>query len=60
MILLSKLSAVIWMLDVDFLRSTGKIYTVALVALVVWIAVLVYLLRLEKWVKSIEDQIKSK
>jgi len=60
MILLTKLSAVLWMLDVDFLRSTGKIYTVALVALVVWIAVLIYLIRLEKWVKSLEDQIKSK
>ncbi len=40
----------------DFLRSTGKIYTVALVALVIWLLVLVYLIRLEKKLKNIEDQ----
>jgi CcmD family protein len=48
-----------WLLDIDFLRSTGKIYTVALVALVVWLAVLFYLIRLEKKVKSLEDQINK-
>ena len=40
----------------DFLRSTGKIYTVAVVALVIWLLVLVYLIRLEKKLKNIEDQ----
>ncbi len=40
----------------DFLRSTGKIYTVALVALVIWLLVLFYLIRLEKKLKKIEDQ----
>lgn len=39
-----------------FLRSTGKIYTVALVALVIWLLVLFYLIRLEKKLKKIEDQ----
>lgn len=47
------------LLEVDFLRSTGKIYTVAIVALIVWVAVLVYLIRLEKWAKSMEDQMKN-
>jgi CcmD family protein len=40
----------------DFLRSTGKIYTVAVVALVIWLLVLFYLIRLEKKLKKIEDQ----
>lgn len=40
----------------DFLRSTGKIYTVAVVALVIWLLVLFYLIRLEKKLKNIEDQ----
>lgn len=40
----------------DFLRSTGKIYTVALVALVIWLLVLFYLIRLERKLKKIEDQ----
>ena len=44
------------MQDADFFRSTGKIYTVALVALVIWLLVLFYLIRLEKKLKSIEDQ----
>lgn len=46
----------IWLSDVDFLRSTGKIYTVAIVAFIVWFTVLIYLIRLEKRVKSMEDQ----
>ena len=46
------------LLQSDFLRSTGKIYTVALVALVVWFGILWYLLRLDRKLKRIEDQMK--
>lgn len=47
------------MQDADFFRSTGKIYTVAVVALVIWLLVLFYLIRLEKKLKSIEDQMTN-
>ncbi len=47
------------LLDSDFLRSTGKIYSVALVALVIWIGILFYLISLDKKLKKLEDQIKE-
>lgn len=42
--------------ETDFLRSIGKIYSVALVSLIVWIGIVIFLVRLEKKVKKIEDQ----
>ncbi|MEP7322490.1 MAG: CcmD family protein [Saprospiraceae bacterium] len=45
-------------IDNDFLRSTGKIYVVALVSLLVWIGIIWYLIRLEKRLKEIDDQTK--
>lgn len=45
-------------IDNDFLRSTGKIYVVALVSLLVWVGIIWYLIRLEKRLKEIDDQMK--
>jgi CcmD family protein len=55
---LAVFSFILWLADADFLRSTGKIYTVALVALVIWLTILFYLIRLEKKIKNIEDRLK--
>jgi CcmD family protein len=46
------------LLDNDFLRSTGKIYVVALVSLLVWTGIIWYLIRLEKRLKEMDDQMK--
>lgn len=51
-------SFILGLAEADFLRSTGKIYTVALVALVIWLTILFYLIRLEKKIKNIEDRLK--
>ena len=55
---LANFSFILWLAGADFLRSTGKIYTVALVALVIWLTILFYLIRLEKKIKNIEDRLK--
>ncbi|MEP7268501.1 MAG: CcmD family protein [Saprospiraceae bacterium] len=49
----------IMLFQADFLRSIGKIYVVAIVSLIVWFGVAWYLLRLERKLKDVENQIKS-
>ena len=44
--------------DTDFLRSTGKIYAVVAVLAVILAGIVVYLWRLEKKVKNLEEKIK--
>lgn len=46
----------ILLVEADFMRSIGKIYVVTAVCLVVWIGIAYYLIRLEKKIKSLEDQ----
>ena len=46
------------LVETDFLRSIGKIYVVALVSLIVWAGIIIYLIRLERKVKKLEDQMK--
>jgi len=43
----------------DFMRSTGKIYVVAAVCLVILLAILVYLVRLDNRIKKIENRQSS-
>jgi CcmD family protein len=48
-----------WFLfQADFFRSMGKIYTVVAVTFVIWIGIVIYLFRLEKKIKKLEDQMK--
>jgi hypothetical protein len=44
----------------DFLRSTGKIYSVVAVLLILFIAIVLYLVRLEKKIALLEKLQKSK
>jgi preprotein translocase subunit YajC len=49
---------IMFLLESDFLRSIGKIYVVALVSLIVWVGIIYFLIRLERKVKNLEDQMK--
>lgn len=44
---------------VDFLRSTGKIYAVVAVVLVVFIGLVLYLFRLDRKISKLEKQITN-
>ena len=42
----------------DFLRSTGKIYVVVAVVVVIFIGIILFLVRLDRKLTKIENQIK--
>lgn len=44
---------------VDFLRNTGKIYSVVALVLVVFIGMIIYLIRLDKKLTKLENQINN-
>ncbi len=43
----------------DFFRSTGKIYTVLGVVVILFLVLIIYLIRLEKKISKIEKQIND-
>jgi len=45
--------------SIDFLRSTGKIYSVIAVVVIVFLGIVFYLIRLEKKIKEIEKKISN-
>ncbi len=49
---------ILMMLEADFLRSVGKIYTVAVVALIIWIGICFFLISLDKRLRKLEEQVK--
>jgi len=42
--------------NLDFLRSTGKIYSVVAVICVLFLGIVLYLIRLEKKIKNLEEK----
>jgi len=44
---------------VDFLRSTGKIYSVVAVIVLIFLGIVAYLFRLDKKLTRLENQIKD-
>ncbi len=45
--------------DTDFLRSTGKIYTVVAVIAILFLGIMYFIFRLDKKITEIEKQIKE-
>ncbi len=45
--------------SLDFLRSTGKIYSVVVVILVIFIGIVLFLFRLDNKLTKLEKQIKN-
>jgi hypothetical protein len=45
--------------SVDFLRSTGKIYSVVLVIALIFLGILTFLYRLDRKLTKLENQIKN-
>ncbi len=45
--------------SVDFLRSTGKIYSVVLVILIIFIGIIIFLYRLDNKLTKLENHIKN-
>lgn len=43
----------------DFIRSTGKIYAVVGVLLLIFIGITIYMIRLDKRLKEVEDKINK-
>ena len=43
----------------DFLRSTGKIYSVVAVILVIFVGIVIFLYRLDNKLTKLENQIKN-
>ena len=43
----------------DFFRSTGKINVLAGVILIIFIGIVIYLIRLDRKIKSLENRIKN-
>jgi uncharacterized membrane protein YkvI len=43
----------------DFFRSTGKIYTVLGVVVILFLVLIIYLIRLEKKISNIEKQLND-
>ncbi|MBK8517499.1 MAG: CcmD family protein [Saprospiraceae bacterium] len=43
----------------DFLRSTGKIYSVVVIILVIFVGIIVFLFRLDNKLTKLEKQIKN-
>ena len=44
---------------VDFLRNTGKIYSVVTLVLIVFIGMIIFLIRLDKKLTKLENQINN-
>lgn len=53
------MSAIASSSSVDFLRSTGKIYSVVAVIVVIFIGIILYLYRLDKKLTILENQNKD-
>ena len=54
----------VWLNDIsaqslDFLRSTGKIYSVVVVILVIFLGIVLFLFRLDNKLTKLEKQIKN-
>ncbi len=45
--------------DADFMRSTGKIYVVVAVILAIFIGLVIYLIRLDRKLTKLENQIED-
>ncbi|MBK9736109.1 MAG: CcmD family protein [Saprospiraceae bacterium] len=45
--------------SVDFLRSTGKIYSVVLVIAIIFLGITIFLYRLDRKLTKLENQIKN-
>lgn len=45
--------------SIDFLRSTGKIYTVVIVILIIFTGIVIYLYRIDSKLTKLENQIKN-
>jgi CcmD family protein len=45
--------------SLDFLRSTGKIYSVVAVILVIFLGIVIFLFRLDNKLTKLENQIKN-
>lgn len=45
--------------DSDFLRSTGKIYTVVVVIVMIFVGLTIFLYRLDRKLTKLENQIKN-
>lgn len=45
--------------NLDFLRSTGKIYSVVAVICVLFLGIVLYLLRLDKKIKNLEEKFNN-
>ena len=45
--------------SIDFLRSTGKIYTVVIVILIIFTGIIIYLYRIDSKLTKLENQIKN-
>jgi len=45
--------------SLDFLRSTGKIYSVVLVILIIFIGIIIFLYRLDNKLTKLENHIKN-
>lgn len=43
----------------DFLRSTGKIYSVVAVVVVIFIGLVIYLMRLDRKIEKLKNQINN-
>lgn len=43
----------------DFLRSTGKIYSVVVVVLVIFIGIILFLIRLDRKITNLENEINN-
>ena len=53
-------SALIWLSTMDdFMRSTGKIYVVVGVLLIIFIGILAFLFRLEQKIKHLEKKLED-
>ncbi len=45
--------------DTDFMRSMGKMYVVVAVIVAIFLGIVVYLIRLDRKLTKLEDQIKN-
>jgi CcmD family protein len=45
--------------DTDFMRSMGKMYVVVAVIAVIFLGIVIYLIRLDRKLTKLEDQIKN-
>lgn len=45
--------------NLDFLRNTGKIYSVVAVICVIFLGIVLYLLRLDKKIKNLEEKFNN-